>query len=82
MCAVNNDTHIGANEMKQPGLTHDERCAGKRADYLVYYRDSKGKLFYQAVYASNMADADAWLKAAVRNATIVRTLVRRPHAEI
>ena len=68
--------------MKQPKLTYDEKCCGKRADYLVYYRDSKGKLFYQAIYATNMVEATKWLTDAVRDASIVRTLVRRPGAEI
>jgi hypothetical protein len=67
--------------MRQPDLTYDERCAGKRADYLVYYRNAKGKLFYQAVYAPSLADADQWLTRAVKGATVVRTLVRNPGAE-
>ncbi len=68
--------------MKQPSMTHDEKCAGKIADYLIYYRNKNGKLFYQAVYAKDLVAANAWLTAAVNGATIVRTLERNPEAEI
>ncbi len=63
--------------MKQPAMTHDERCAGRKADYLVYYRVNS-KLFYQAVWASSMIEAIAFIRNAVTNASAIRPLVRAP----
>lgn len=66
----------------QPAMTHDEKCVGRQADYLAYYRSARGKLYYQAIYASNLADAKAWIESAVRGCKVVRIVVRNPGAEV
>ena len=39
-------------------MTYTEECAGKRADYRVYYRRN-GKLFFDAIWAPS-ADEAIW----------------------
>ena len=38
-------------------ITEAEQIAGKRADFLVYYR-RKGKLFYDAMWADTAEEAE------------------------
>ncbi len=47
-------------------MTDTERCAGKRADFHVYYRRRNGKLCLDAIWADTADEAKASMFAFAR----------------